>query len=316
MKNPSIKLAALIILFSVLLVSQANSGLSSSYTLTTKGQILHVINQIPKYGICSHWQSGEYPGCASVYYDLATAGSYWIRGDTMSTSGLVAFWNDMKAHNIKVLGLLSWYHTTTSGFQSLVQSLVSAVPDLPAWEIGNEPEQSWWGGPMSTQTYLSLLQIAYPIIKAANPDAIIVGPAVATSGASFLNELKGIGGFNYLDVISTHYYIKYGQTDLQAIKNVVAGAKPIWITETGWTTADQSGGEAAQANYVQNYYSPTGIFGSDPAVQVILNYELNDNSYPAPAGVDDGWGLTYGRNDNYATKQAYAVFKNLLAGGT
>jgi hypothetical protein len=221
----------------------------------------------------------------------------------------------MKTKGIEVLGLLPWYSTSSSGWQTYVQNEVNAAPDLPAWEIGNEPEDSWWGGPMSTSTYMTLLQQAYAIIKAANPNAIIVGPAVgATTGVSYLLSLIKLGLLNYVDVVSCHYYIYYSQTNITGIESDVAGRKPIWITETGWTTADQPGGEAAQNQYVKNYYNRTsGILGSDPAIQVIFHYELNDMNYPAPKGQDDGWGLTYGPQGNYGKKLAYATFKSYLA---
>jgi hypothetical protein len=264
---------------------------------------------IPKYGVNIHIES-EYPACASVLSDLREGGVYWIRTDMYTPSLLTSFWNDMKNEDIKVLGLLTQYPSDgglygSQDWQTYVQSMVNAAPDIPAWEIGNEPEQTWWSGSMTPQTYVTYLQQAYTIIKVADPNALIIGPAVSASsnGAQFLSSIKSLGAFNYLDAISVHYYVTLGATDLQSIESVVAGAKPIWITETGYQSTN-GGSEAAQNSYVQNYLNSTsGILGSDPSIKVIIYYDLNDEG--------DGWGLNNGY-PSYTPKQAYATFKSYL----
>jgi hypothetical protein len=142
-----------------------------------------------------------------------------------------------------------------------------------------------------------------------------VGPAVGANeeGAAYLESLIDMGVLEFLDAISVHYYVFHRNMLLEEVKRVVAGRKPIWITETGWTTADQEGGEAAQRAYVRNHYDRnTGILAADPAVEVIFNYELNDDHYPALPGKDDGWGLTYGPEGAFGKKAAYEDFKKLL----
>lgn len=268
---------------------------------------------IPKYGVNIHFED-EYPSCASVLSDLREGGVYWIRSDMYTPSLLTSFWNDMKNENIKVLGLLTQYPPGggfygSQDWQTYVQSMVNAAPDIPAWEIGNEPEQIWWNGSMTPQTYVTYLQQAYTIIKAADPNALIIGPAVAATydGAQFLSSIKSLGAFNYLDAISVHYYVTSGDTDIQSIESVVAGAKPIWITETGYPSTN-GGSEAAQNSYVQDYLNSTsGILGSDASIKVIILYELNDDG--------DGWGLNNGY-PSYTPKQAYATFKSYLTVGS
>ena len=122
-----------------------------------------------------------------------------------------------------------------------------------------------------------------------------------------------MGLLQYVDAISVHYYEFHKSKLLDDVKRIVAGRKPIWITETGWTTADQAGGEDAQRMYILTHYDrERGILGADPAVEVIFNYELNDEHYPALPGKDDGWGLTYGPEGGFRKKAAYQDFKKLL----
>jgi len=259
---------------------------------------------IPRYGVVC--QFDEYPACASALSDLRQGGLYWIRGDCITPSAAASFWSSMKSEDIEVLGVLNQgllqLGDVTSSWQAYVQGIVNAAPDIPAWEICNEPDQTYY---ITPQTYMTYLQQAYTIIKAANPNALIIGPAVgcSSSGAQYLSTIKSLGAFNYLDAISVHYYVTLGYTDLQSIKSVVAGAKPIWITETGYPSTT-SGGEAAQNSYVRTYLNPkSGILGSDPSIQVITYYDLNN--------ADDGWGLNNGY-PSYIPKQAYVTFKDYL----
>jgi hypothetical protein len=274
-----------------------------------------------EFGVCFHHGAfgDEYtPAAAVVLDDLRSAGQFWIRGDFQDPAKDVPFAADMKQKGIQVLALLPWYSTDTSGWSAYVKKEVQAAPAVPAWEITNEPEMTWWGGPIPPATYMRMLREAHAIIKATNKDARIVGPAVGANpeGVAYLQSLIDMGLLEFVDGISVHYYVFHQSTQLEDVKRIVAGRKPIWITETGWNTADQEGGEGAQQKYIKGHYDRNGgIFGADPAVAVIFNYELNDDHYPALPGKDDGWGLTYGPEGGFGKKVAYHDFKKLLARG-
>ncbi len=275
-----------------------------------------------EFGVCFHHGAfgDEYtPAAASVLDDLRSAGSFWIRGDFQDPAKDARFAADMKRKGIQVLALLPWYSTDTSGWSAYVKEQVLATSDVPAWEITNEPEMKWWGGPIPPADYMRMLREAHAIIRAANADARIVGPAVGANseGIVYLKSLIDMGLLEHVDAISVHYYVFHKNLLLEEVKRIVAGRKPIWITETGWTTADQEGGEQAQRTYVQRYYDRKhGILGADPAVELIINYELNDEHYPAPPDKDGGWGLTYGPEGKFGKKAAYHEFKKLLARDT
>lgn len=271
-----------------------------------------------EFGVCFHHGAfgDEYTqASASVLDDLRSAGEFWIRGDFQDPAKDAPFAADMKRKGIQVLALLPWYSTDTSGWSAYVKRQVLATPAVPAWEITNEPEMSWWGGPIPATTYMSMLRDAHAIIRAANKDARIVGPAVGANpeGVAYLKWLIDAGLLELVDAVSVHYYGFHHSTQLDEVKRTVAGRKPIWITETGWTTADQEGGEDAQRAYVRSHYDREGgILGADSAVEVIFNYELNDERHPALPGKDDGWGLTYGPEGGFGKKAAYHEFKKLL----
>lgn len=270
-----------------------------------------------EFGVCFHHNEEYSPAAVKVLQDLRSAGEFWIRGDYEHPQKDLIFARDMQARGIKVLALLPWYKKgTTAGWKAYAEKEIRALPFVPAWEISNEPEMSWWGGPIPAKDYMVMLKDAHAVIKKVNPNALIIGPAVGCTaeGCNYLRTLVDAGLLDYVDAISVHYYIFHKNLEIDGIKKIVAGRKPIWITETGWTVADQQGAEAAQLKYVQDYYDrKKGKLASDPAIAVIFNYELNDDHYPLQKGKDDGWGLTYGAKSGFKKKQAYGAFKSLLS---
>jgi sterol desaturase/sphingolipid hydroxylase (fatty acid hydroxylase superfamily) len=272
-----------------------------------------------EFGVCFHHGAygDEYtPEAAKVLDDLRAAGPFWIRGDYEDPAKDAPFVADMGRKGIRVLALLPWYSRNIAGWPALVRKEVHGVHGVAAWEIANEPEMSWWGGPIAPGDYMKMLRDAHSIIRSGQPDSRIVAPAVGATeeGVAYLGTLIDAGLLEYVDAVSVHYYVFHRSQQLEAVKRLVAGRKPIWITETGWTTADQAGGEAAQRKYVEEYYDPErGILGGDPDIEVIFNYQLNDEHYPAPPDKDSGWGLTYGPEGAFGKKLAYDEFRKLLA---
>jgi hypothetical protein len=277
--------------------------------------------KLTEFGVCFHHAAfgGEYtPPAAAVLDDLRYTGTFWIRGDFQDPAKDAAFAADMQRKGIQVLALLPWYSRDSSGWRAYVTTQVQATPAVPAWEIANEPEMTWWGGPIPAATYIRMLREARAVIRSANEEARIVGPAVGANpeGVAYLKTLVDLGLLDAVDAVSVHYYPFHHSTQLAEVEQVVAGRRPIWITETGWTSADQEGGEEAQRAYVRGHYDPHGgTLGADPAIEVIFHYELNDEHHPALPGKDDGWGLTYGPEGGFGKKAAYHDFKKLLAPG-
>ena len=135
------------------------------------------------------------------------------------------------------------------------------------YEIWNEPNVSdnWGGLTPDPVGYVGLLRAAYPQVKAADPGALVVGPAVTTVGdlppnapysamgdLAYLNGIYDAGGAPYFDVLSDHPYgfgdapevdprtpghpLVFRRVELHREIMVAHGdaAKPIWATEMGW----------------------------------------------------------------------------------
>lgn len=137
------------------------------------------------------------------------------------------------------------------------------------WEIWNEPDnRRYWQPNPDPAAYANLLNVVYPAIKAANPDAKVLLGGVVPFDLNFLRALQLYGAWNSFDIISLHPYVdpaspEAGQiaaAGVGAVKALVDtpgfGAKPIWVTEFGWATGpsdrDPAGrtNEDMQANYL------------------------------------------------------------------
>ena len=143
---------------------------------------------------------------------------------------------------------------------------------VQAYIVWNEPNLSreWTGRPPDPTAYTALLCRAYAALKAADPGATVVSAGLApTNGGDgalddrlFLQEMYEVGAGACLDALGAHAY-GFGHPpddlrgahdglnlarlmDLREIMEAKGGsARPVWITELGWTT-DGAGAHAWQ----------------------------------------------------------------------
>lgn len=192
--------------------------------------------------------------------------------------------------------------------------------------INNDPED-----------YAKILQAGYEAVKAANPDAIVVGGALAnmdSSGqqvsVSYIEQLYAAGAGNYMDVLSLHPYqidgpekdFRYGTNYTERIPQILeiienyGGKQELWSTEYGW--------------YLSPRYGITGENVAELAVRTELfsrAHGLFDKSFwycfDGSAYTDYEWNIDYGligsgkNNTPFAAKPVYlalANFNKLLAG--
>lgn len=142
-------------------------------------------------------------------------------------------------------------------------------------EFNNPPMNKGACGPTAA-CYMPMLQATAERVKVDRPETLIVGPSIARTDDVFLTELYEAGGLDYLDAVSWHPY-DYGpgigpefleaslQDQVAKMKEYNNGvAKPIWITELGWSTAGYTEQEQADnlvraqaislANGVERFY--------------------------------------------------------------
>jgi hypothetical protein len=145
-----------------------------------------------------------------------------------------------------------------SDWDNYVTQLISHVGPgvIKYWEVWNEVNESdfWRGDPM---TLVTMAQHAQSIIKAVDPNAIILSPSVTHNypsetncqthsfcGSDYLNNWLNLGGKTTIDAIAFHGYPSLSETpeEIVGAVNVLEavatsnglGALPLWDTESSW----------------------------------------------------------------------------------
>ena len=196
----------------------------------------------------------------------------------------------------------------------------------------------------SPETYAKVLKAAYNAIKGVNPNYKVIGCAISGFDTAWINSvLTENGGTAYMDILSIHDY-EFSTTDgfpeTQFINNV-AGLKsllasysldlPIWLTEAGFTTYDNSTpgfvpgcGDYEQLNSMVMLNAVNKSYGlCDKIIQYCL-YDENDASHiEANWGVLDCWSREVGTPEAdfvaNAAKPAYlgiAAMNYFIGGNT
>jgi polysaccharide biosynthesis protein PslG len=125
----------------------------------------------------------------------------------------------------------------------------SSTGHISYWEMWNEPHNNFfWNG--NSPQLVRMVADAYAIIKAYDPNAIVLSPSVGwQSGAPmrWFGDFIAAGGAKYVDKISCHGYSKNGNKygppenmvkDLipyrASLKALGFGSTQIWDTEANW----------------------------------------------------------------------------------
>ncbi len=213
-------------------------------------------------------------------------------------------------------------------------------PKVNYWEIYNEPDRGLGSAAPSTvgwgydgDKYAALLEVIYPVMKAANPQAQLVmggmaydwfedqgGPYVR----EFLDDVLTAGGGDYIDIMNFHVYPPYWfnwtsprSPGLLEKANFVMDKlasygypnMPFLITEAGWHSNDHPsvpGDPETQARFVVEFYTQSIAAGSE----TLIWFKLYDDPLGAYAFMN---GLvTNIDNGPLAPKLAYMAFQTAL----
>jgi hypothetical protein len=208
------------------------------------------------------------------------------------------------------------------------------------YEIWNEPNLPlFWTHP-DPVIYTRLLQAAYPAIKAADPDATVLGGALAPieAGApgidtfTFLGGMYAAGAKGSFDALSFHPYTN-GQPptvdqptwpvhslgrSVPALHSAMLGAgdaRPIWLTESGWPTTPSCRGCSAHPTFTSEADQATflgqevRLVRSWDYVAGLVWYELFDRGLAPGTSAEDHFGLFH---HDLSPKPAVDVFRALM----
>lgn len=203
-----------------------------------------------------------------------------------------------------------------------------------AWEIWNEPNIVASYAPRADATmYSSLLKAAYPVIKAADPAALVLtggtAPAVDSatqiSPASFVRSLYLNGAGNSFDAVSMHPYSgtanlsaptvdpSSSQLAISAVTATLAAngqsQKKIWFTEFGASSSATYQYGVSEARQAEILADGISYLHSLPNSGPIIIFDYRDFDSSSTNG-EFHFGL---RRTDFSTKPAYFAVRNLLA---
>lgn len=206
---------------------------------------------------------------------------------------------------------------------------------VSAYEVWNEPNLSGFWSTEDATSYAALVRAAYAAVKSSDPAAIVVAGVTSQNDTDWLARMYAAGVVGFYDVLSVHAYQgpandapeipdtgQWWRMDhVKAVHELMVqygdATKPIWATEFGWSTHDNTGitepwllgvTEAQQADYFARALS--WFASRHPYVTRLFWYNERDRTNGTVQ--DQHYGLL--RTDLTA-KPAYAAIKAMLTGG-
>lgn len=161
--------------------------------------------------------------------------------------------NSANVHKVKVLPIIYGLNYTNtlshmSDWQNYLVTLLRTYhTQIPVWEFWNEMnlKGSWLETP-SAQNYCNLLKIVYQKVKSVDANDKVALGGIAGFDKAYLQNLFAAGAGNYFDIMNIHLYTgaEAPETMLPIFHNLKQlmdqyhVQKPVWLTETGYNTAD------------------------------------------------------------------------------
>ncbi|WP_168735711.1 sugar-binding protein [Cohnella fermenti] len=281
---------------------------------------------------------------------IADSGIQWIRDDarwsaaetTMGQIDIPAAWdmyvNKAVAKGIKPLLIVDYGNPLYDGGNApyteegiaayaayagaLAEHFAGKVDHFEIWNEwnigGGNPEH------LSPEAYATVLHAAYAAIKAANPNAFVIGGATSGADAAWIERVLEAGGYDDMDAVSIHPYMyPVGPEDggfaasLTTIHNLFANygpAKPIWVTEIGWPTNESlSRGVSERMSGVYAVQAYTLALSSGLADKVFW-YDFKNDDKPSTS-LEGHFGLVRGDHEAapWSAKENYAAYRTLAA---
>lgn len=221
-----------------------------------------------------------------------------------------------------------------------------------AYEVWNEQNLWYeWGGQgkLNAAEYVAMLRLSYQAIKAADPGAIVVAGALTPTGVNdgiiaiddvvYLEQMYQAGVNNYADAVGAHpggynnppddwldkktvpstsfkghpsFYFRRVEQLREVMESYGDGVKRIWITEFGWSTANQAPGyeygrdntPEDQARYIARAFEIART--EYPWVEAMFLWNLNFAMVVPPTDEKAPFGIL---NADGSPRRAYLALK-------
>lgn len=187
------------------------------------------------------------------------------------------------------------------------------------WEIWNEPNGGFWKPLADVNEYVALAVEASKAIRAADPEAILTGPATSTIDMVFLEGCFKAGLLEWWDAVSVHPYRQEGPESVEfeydALRRLIARyapagkSVPILSGEWGYSAAWMHHDRDSQGRMLARQW----LMNAANSVPISIWYDWHDDG-PDPKEAEHHFGtvaLKYheGRDPVYDAKPAYLAAK-------
>jgi hypothetical protein len=220
---------------------------------------------------------------------------------------------------------------------------IRSVGGAAAYEIWNEEDEAdFWGAAVDAARYAAILKAAYPAIKQADPGAKVVLGPLTGNNYDFLGQVYAAGAGASFDAVGVHtdtacsvappssFYRDNGNVarftflGFRTVHDVMVAngdaAKPIWMTELGWTSttttctrgmwAGQKAAGVTEAEQAANLKEAYHCLAAYPYVETGLWFTLKETS--GNGEELDHYGL---QRTNGTHKPAWDAFRSVATQG-
>jgi hypothetical protein len=233
------------------------------------GRSIHDSDGVTQAGVAS---ALDWLGVGSVRLDAP-----WKMVETAPGRYAIPRWLDdavdtARARGIEPLLILAYGHPLYGGDKPRTREAVDAFSRYAAfvaahfksrvrlYDLWNEWDAHTGGTTEGTaDDYVALARIAYPAIKAADGDAVVLSGGISSLGLGhgWVERFVSLGGLSFVDGVSVHPYnfdragASTPEAAIATLERVHAAlgaaAKPIYVTEMGYPAYTGKGGVSADA---------------------------------------------------------------------
>jgi hypothetical protein len=307
-----------LLLIFLTLFSPASQAKSQEYGIATGSAILTMNqNELDQY-----FTALSNLGVGWIRWDMDWSSIQPNNPDTYDWTAPDRIVAEAQKYNIKSVGIITYSPdwegkpVNPADFSVFAATVANRYKNsVNTWEIWNEPNLSkLWGTTPNVNDYANLLKAAYPAIKNANPDAIVISGGLASeqNQIAFVTGLYALGANHYFDALALHPY--GGLPAVATVRNIMDtngdNAKKIWITEYGAAT-DGPKGSSFIGETTQKLMAMAAIkFYNQNASRMgpFFWYSLRDNGTTNDT-VENFFGLL---RFDWSQKPAYLVIQNAI----
>jgi hypothetical protein len=280
----------------------AAPGINIGYVEQNRGLVERAVQTHAQYArIFVRWDDFEPSGPLSNYSG-SRLDTYDVAVQKLTAAGVKPIF--------VVLGTPSWANGGSSDFllpptnpadyaHFLSVFVTHFKGQVAAYEVWNEEDEAdFWHPAPDVNRYVALLKAAYPAIKAADPSAVALMGPLTGNNYQFLQSVYSAGGGGSFDAVGVHTdtacldrgpYSFYREADgrlarftflgYRSVREVMVAngdaAKPIWMTELGWTSTTSTCSRGQWAGQ-----KPAGVSATDQATFLKQAYHcLAGDSY-------------------------------------